>query len=247
MQQFCKNRLSEELIKKPRNVLEARNLGLIWHQNQIKTQSAKKQKRLICSSSSDLTSSLAKVRSQTSRLWAPEARDKWGPVMCLLRCSACFGPHCFIHSCPVDPTSAWPTKYERLCHYFISFCGFPTWDKGPGIDSCIHVLRNPATEEAAPKRFIIWQATFEISQICWGLDANRGSISSSPLFRVSLTSETEIPVWEMEVSREKAEWLLQVCVKGQPRASGGLLLLEGQPECGIKALISSHSLCVLFQ
>lgn len=36
-------------------------------------------------------------------------------------------------------------------------------------------------------------------------------------------------------------------MKGQARAEEGLLLLEGQPERGIKAFISSHSLRVLFQ
>lgn len=33
MQQFWKNRLSEELNKKLSSVLEAPNLGLIWQQN----------------------------------------------------------------------------------------------------------------------------------------------------------------------------------------------------------------------
>lgn len=202
--------------------------------------------------------------------------------MCLLRCSACFGPHSFAHSCPVDPASARPSSNKIILYtlpraraltqnmnaYIITsslFCGFPTfWGSWLDFDRFrqkyqrillhtqlwnrfLHPCPHKSSHRACTKNIQHLTSNIWNISICWGLDANRGSISISPLFRVSLTSETEIPVSEMEASREQAEWLLQVCVKGQPRASVALLLLEGQPECGIKAFISSHSLCVLFQ
>lgn len=121
--------------------------------------------------------------------------------MCLLRCSACFGPHSFAHSCPADPASTRPSSNKIILHnlrgargltrdmnaYVItssSFVVFPVFQKVPdltliifdrnvrgscctlscGIGSCIHILINPSTEEAAPKIFIVWQAAFQISQ-----------------------------------------------------------------------------------
>lgn len=57
--------------------------------------------------------------------------------------------------------------------------------------------------------------------------------------------ETEIPVWEVEAGRNKADQRLQVCMEGRVRASEELPLLEGQSEGGTKAFISSQSVCVI--
>lgn len=147
-------------------------------------------------------------RSQIFRLWAPEAREKWGPVMCLLRCSACFGPHSFTHSCRVDPASAWPSSNkiilqtsDPLCHYFIFFCGFPTVCESSWLDfdrlqqehqrtllhtelwnQFLHPCPHKSSYRGSCSKNIHHLTSSIWNPVCWGLIES--SISSSSLFRV---------------------------------------------------------------
>lgn len=200
--------------------------------------------------------------------------------MCLLRCSAGFGPHSFAHSCPVDPASARPSSNKIILHNLPRACGltrnmnayvitssffvvFSTfWESSWLWSFLTEVSEDPAAHWAAPKILYISDQQhlkypnilrtgckpwlhFQFTTVWSQFDIwNTRNCEEAFLPFVSL--KERFPSGRGNPAAKKAEWWLRVCLKGQPRTSEELLLLEGQPECGIKALISSHSLCVCY-
>lgn len=163
----------------------------------------------------------------------------------------------FFCGCPTNCESSWldcdrfRQKYQRILLHI------ELWNRF--VHPCPHKssYRGSCSKNIHHLTSSIWNIP-----VCWGLVENHGSIPSSSEFRVwnhpkqskrwrlfvfsSLCNpETEIPVWEVEAGRNKANQRLQVCVEGRVRASEELPLLEGQSEGGTKAFISSESVCVI--
>lgn len=151
--------------------------------------------------------------------------------------------------------AAWPEIWALMSFFCVVFLLF---EKVPGL-TLILLHAELWNHSLHPhKSSFRWSCTKNWQETCGGGEGTVARITSLPMFGVSLTSETSEAVKrrlfsslrepETEIpSRKKAAWWLRVWVEGRLRASADLLLLEGQPECGIKAFISSHSLCVLFQ